>query len=147
MQSGDDPNKPTITAQQATQQVQQYVKDLMVVFPREAVLEQHGDVLTGPCANPSGVGFEKRVQVSVEYWIRGLDTARYNEYFDAMKAWLPSHGWTVSTDSRPRDMFLNAYRGDDSFTMSLQANNKGGLSIGTASPCVWPNGTPEPTSS
>jgi len=41
-------------------------------------------------------------------------------------------------------MFLNANRMDDGFTMSLQANNKGGLALGTSSPCVWPNGTPAP---
>lgn len=146
MQSGDDPNKPTITAAQAATQAQQYVKDLIVVFPAEATLEQHGDVLTGPCANPSGVGFDKRVQASVDYWIRGLDAARYHEYFDAMKAWLPAGGWTIDTDSRPKDMFLHANRADDEFTLTLQANNKGGLSIGAASPCVWPNGTPDPTS-
>ena len=106
----------------------------------EAKLELLGDA-SGSCSNTSGVGFDGRVQPGRTYWIRGLDPARYNSYFDTMRAWLPAHGWTIETN---KDSFLNAYRTDDGFTMSLEANNKGGLSIGASSPCVWPNGTPVP---
>ena len=139
----DDPTKPTITAQQATERAQQYAHELANALPSSATLEDRG-VLNSACPNPSGVGFEKRLHVNVDYWVRGLDTAQYNEYFDLMKNWFTTHGWTLDTDERPSKMFLNANRMDDGFTMSLQANNKGGLALGTSSPCVWPNGTPAP---
>jgi hypothetical protein len=142
VQSSDDQDNPTITAQQAGQQAQSYANQLKTALPAQATLEDRG-VTTSACPNPSGVGFENRVHANADYWVRGLNPGDYNEYFDTVKSWLPAHGWTVDTDQRPGMMFLSAYRTDDEFTVSLQANSKGGLALGTSSPCVWPNGIPE----
>ncbi|OZM73192.1 hypothetical protein CFN78_09960 [Amycolatopsis antarctica] len=140
---GNDQGQPTITAQQAKEQTERDVRELVTALPAGARLEKlHYD--QGPCTDESGAGFGKRVQPNVSYWVRDLDPAQYNIHFDAMKAWLQGHGWIVRNDDRPSDMFLNAFRERDQFTMSLQANKKGGLTLGASSPCVWPEGTPEP---
>ncbi|MFI6030731.1 hypothetical protein [Amycolatopsis magusensis] len=141
MRSGDS-DQPTITEPQALEQAERYVRDLVTALPASARLEEQGK-LSSRCPDESGTGFDKRVRANANYWVRDLDPAQYNAYFDAVKTWLESHGWVVRNDDRPADMFLNAYREQDDFIMSLQANNKGGLVLGAASPCVWPGGTPE----
>ncbi|SFQ43329.1 hypothetical protein SAMN05421810_107144 [Amycolatopsis arida] len=141
----NDQPETTVTVQQATERVKQYARELKGALPVDAVLEER-TVSQGNCEDPSGGGFGKRVQAWADYWVRGLDPAQYNAYFDAMKSWLSSHGWRVGADRRPGDMFLNAVHEGDEFTMSLAANDKGGLALATSSPCVWPDGTPEPES-
>lgn len=141
MRSTPDPNTPTLTAEQAKERVEEYLQSFRAAFPAEATLELLGDA-DGACTDASGVNFDGRVQPGRTYWVRGLDQVRYDSYFDALKSWLPAHGWTVDKDARPQDRYLHAYRPDDGFTMSLQANRQGGLSIDASSPCVWPDGTP-----
>ncbi|WP_215547222.1 hypothetical protein [Amycolatopsis sp. CA-230715] len=139
----NDQNTPTITVRQAEDRARNYAAELRSALPAEAMLEDRG-VQQNACPDPSGVGFEKRKHVNADYWVRGLDPADHDKYFDAMKSWLTKNGWNIDKDSRPADMFMNAVRSDDGFSMSFQANKKGGLALGTSSPCVWPNGTPEP---
>ncbi|WP_410644607.1 hypothetical protein [Amycolatopsis sp. lyj-346] len=57
--------------------------------------------------------------LGVTFWVNGFPTTQNNNpYFDALKAWWTGLGWTLSTDSRPADMFINATR--DGYLMSLR---------------------------
>ncbi|MEU5259722.1 hypothetical protein [Amycolatopsis sp. NPDC021455] len=91
---------------------------------------------TDSAGKPTG-----QLLLGVTFWVNGLPTTQNNNaYFDALTAWWAGHGWTLSTDSRPADMFINATR--DGYLMSLRANINQRLAIGNSTPCVWRNGTP-----
>jgi hypothetical protein len=79
-----------------------------------------------------------QVLLGVTFWVNDVPTAQNNALFDALKAWWAGHGWTLGTDSRPADMFINATR--DGYLMSLRASVNRRLAIGNSTPCVWRNG-------
>ncbi|WP_410617383.1 hypothetical protein [Amycolatopsis sp. lyj-109] len=138
---GDNqPMNPTITLTQAQTAATDQIREATTgAFPPGFTLEE----LTPQPLNcidsagkPTG-----QVLIGVTFWINGLPTTQNNNaYYDALKTWWASHGWTLSTDSRPADMFINATR--DGYLMSLRANINQRLAIGNSTPCVWRNGTP-----
>ncbi|QWF79285.1 hypothetical protein [Amycolatopsis sp. CA-230715] len=94
--------------------------------------------------DPSGKE-DGRQNIGLNFWVDGVDNAKTDSYFDAFKAWWNTHGWSVRTDSRPNDTFINAKR--DEYGMSLETTRTAEkrISIGGSTPWVWPNGTPEPS--
>lgn len=143
MHQSDDPSRPTITLQEAAEESARYAQEISKALGPDVKLEMKNQS-HGPCSNPSGVGYEKREKVDTVYWIHGIDPTAHNAKFDEVKSWLKSNGWTIGSDERPDDMFINAGNEQSHFTMSLLANKKGQLSLSTGSPCVWPSGTPQP---
>lgn len=134
--------QPTITAQEAAERLDRYLREAAeAALPSEATLEDRGADSLG-CTDPFGK-LDGRRTMGASYQVNGLDPAGNNSYFDAMKAWWESHGWTVKNDDRPSDTFMNAENADG-FGMSLQSNPQGELFITGSSGCVWPSGTPEP---
>jgi hypothetical protein len=75
--------------------------------------------------------------------VLGFDKTKIPSYFDAVKAWWHSHNFRV-LDNTPPTEFLWGENNADAFRMTLKSNDLGELYIIATSPCVWPNGTPEP---
>ena len=140
---GGDKVEPSISLADAQATASKDLREAAAaVFPPGFSLEEMPPQplpCTGSSNRPDG-----RVLVGVSFWVNGIDNARNNSYFDALKNWWTAHGWAVATDSRPGDMFVNA--GRDGYLMSLQASVNGRLSLGNSTPCVWRSGTPEPSS-
>jgi hypothetical protein len=133
----------TITAGEAQRLVDVYVHEAMSAFPANARLEKQYERVYD-CSDPTDNGPRGRVIAGISYWIRDLPKDQNETYFNTVLQYWTQHGWRVLTDSRPDDNYIWVERNADGFRMSIQASIKGDLSIGTASPCVWPNGTPEP---
>ncbi|WP_406633771.1 hypothetical protein [Amycolatopsis sp. WGS_07] len=107
-----------------------------IVFPDESCTDS-SDQETG------------QVRVGVTYWVDGPDRAQNNSYYEKLKQWWHDKGWTIGTDTWAGDQFVNARNGDGylmSLTGTVTGTVLGRLSVGASSPCVWPNGTPEPRS-
>ncbi|WP_372672790.1 hypothetical protein [Amycolatopsis kentuckyensis] len=132
--------EPTITLAQAQQAVGDQIREAAAgTFPPGFTLEGLPPQplnCTDSSGKPTG-----QVLLGVTYWVNNLPGNQdINTYFDALRAWWKGHRWTLSTDSRPADMFINATR--DGYLMSLRANVNHRLAIGNSTPCVWRDGTP-----
>ncbi|WP_414937224.1 hypothetical protein [Amycolatopsis sp. cmx-11-51] len=135
--------KSTITEQQARDKVEQYIQGALSALPAPAELK----VFTrnrSECTDPTDNGPQGRFEISATYEIVGLDSAQFPGYFTKIIQWWESHSFRVLTDSRPTDQYVFARNSGDAFDMSLKANDLGKFYVGATSPCVWPNGTPEP---
>ncbi|WP_254897544.1 hypothetical protein [Amycolatopsis sp. Hca4] len=129
---------PTITLAQAQAAATDQIREAATgAFPPGFSLEELPPQplnCTDSADKPTG-----QVLLGVTFWINGLPTTQNNNtYFDALKTWWAGHGWTLSTDSRPADMFINATR--DGYLMSLRANINQRLATGNSTPCVGRNG-------
>lgn len=139
-----DSNEPTITKSEASARLSQYVQQAVRdTLPEKARLENHGPVAELGCTDPAGKS-DGRLHVSSSHWIRDIDPISFNENFDAINGWWTAKGWKIVNDDRPGDMFINADNPADQFGMSIQANDKNEFSMTVSSPCIWPNGTPQP---
>jgi hypothetical protein len=139
-----DSDEPTITKLEASARLSRYVQQIVQdTLPKTVRLEDHGPVSELGCTDPVGKP-DGRLHVSASHWIRGIDPVTYNKHFDAIKGWWATNGWKIVNDDRPGDMFINADNPVDQFGMSIQANDKNDFSMTVSSPCVWPNGTPQP---
>ncbi|MEV7038368.1 hypothetical protein [Amycolatopsis sp. NPDC051061] len=137
---GDDhPMEPSLSLAEAQQAAANQIREAAAgTFPPGFTLEELPPQplnCTDSSGKPTG-----QVLLGVTFWVNDLPGTDNNAYFGALKAWWAGHGWTLSTDSRPEDMFINATR--DGYLMSLRANVNQRLAIGNSTPCVWRNRTP-----
>ncbi|MEU3621965.1 hypothetical protein BS329_01180 [Amycolatopsis coloradensis] len=135
--------KSTITEQQAYDKVENYIQGAFAALPAPAELKLFTRNRS-ECTDPTDKGPQGRFEISATYEVVGLDSARFPEHFVAISKWWESHDFEVLTDSRPTIQYLFARNTGDAFDMSLKANDLGKFYVGATSPCVWPNGTPEP---
>ncbi|WP_410665441.1 hypothetical protein [Amycolatopsis sp. lyj-84] len=135
--------KSTITEQQAHDKVEKYIQDALEALPAAAELKLFTRNRS-ECTDPTDNGPQGRFEISATYEVVGLDSERFPEHFTAIIQWWESHAFKVLTDSRPTIQYLFARNTGDAFDMSIKANSLGKLYLGATSPCVWPNGTPEP---
>lgn len=133
----------TITEQQARDKVEQYIQGALSALPAGAELKPFTRNRS-ECTDPTDKGPLGRFEISATYEIIGLDSARFAEHFTAITQWWESHAFKILTDSRPTDQYVFARNTGDAFDMSIKANDLGKFYVGATSPCVWPNGTPEP---
>jgi hypothetical protein len=133
----------TITEEQAMQRAEEYVRQSMAALPAEARLEPLSATSSSSCDDPSDNGPRGRVTVGNIYWVRGLLPESNPQYFDAMVRWWTDHDFGILTDKRSQG-YVWVENKRDGFRMALGDNPKGELHLGADSPCVWPNGTPDP---
>jgi hypothetical protein len=136
--------KNTMTEQQATQRVEDYARQAIAQLPPQAQVKKIEAASDG-CDNPSDNGPKGRVVASNSYQILGLPPGEYNHYFDTLRDWWTKNNYHLLDDQRPKDMFLWVENNNDAVRVTIEANDNGGLYIGATSPCVWPHGTPTPT--
>lgn len=134
---------PTITEQQAREKVEQYIQGAVSALPGSAQRKLFTQNRS-ECTDPTDDGPQGRFEISATYEVTGLEPAKFSEHFDAVVQWWSAHEFKVLTDSRPKDQYVFARNNADAFDMSVQANDLGKFYVGATSPCVWPNGTPEP---
>lgn len=135
--------KSTITEQQARDKVEQYIQGALSALPAAAQLKLFTRNRS-ECTDPTDNGPQGRFEISATYEIVGLDSAQFPEHFTAVIQWWESHDFRVLTDSRPTVQYVFSRNTRDAFDMSIKANDLGKFYVGATSPCVWPNGTPEP---
>ncbi|MGQ0839283.1 alpha/beta hydrolase [Actinokineospora sp.] len=135
----------TITRKQAEDRVEEYIKQAVSVLDVPFRLEPLGLDMSD-CDDPTDNGPKGRVFADHVYWIRDVPTTENGRQVAALRKWFRDNGFTIGEDTWDKTKFVSLDKGEDGFRMSLKENFKGELSIGASSPCVWPNGTPEPKS-
>jgi hypothetical protein len=138
--------KPTITIAEANARVDDYIARAVKALPAEATLKLTLQELRGDCSDPTDNGPKNRVVANRSYQVLGLDPQKIPSYFSMLRTWWQANGFRV-LDDKPANEFLWVENNADSFQMTLKANAKGGIFLLAGSPCVWPNGTPDPSAS
>ena len=138
--------KNTITQQQASERAERYVRDAVAALSPAAQLELSGRFDDSPCDDPTDNGPKGRVIASVTYWLNDIPVDHQSEYVNTLFQWWSEHDFAVLTDNRATDIYVHVENRRDGFRMAVQQTAVGPkrLSLGATSPCVWPNGTPEP---
>lgn len=136
--------KNTITQAEAQQQAEGYVHDAVNALSQNLHLET---ILseTAPCSDPSDNGPRGRVFASNRYWIRGLPKDQNKQTVDTLRQWSERQGFAVVSDAWEKAKYITLENASNGFRLAIQESSQGDLSIGASSPCVWPNGTSEPT--
>lgn len=137
--------QPTITIDEANRRVDEYISRVVEVLPPEAKLQLGYQETRGDCSDPTDGGPTNRVVAHRSYDVLGLNPESIPSYFDTLRTWWTNNNFRVLNNTPPNE-YLWVENNDDGFRMTLQANDKGGIFLDATSPCVWPNGTPEPTS-
>jgi hypothetical protein len=101
---------------------------------------------TYACDDPTDNGPKGRVIATTDYQIEGLSQDQYDHYLDELKKWWISHDFRVLQDARPKAPHIWVENNTDGFRMAAQTNDGGEMYIIATSPCVWPEGTPQPSS-
>jgi hypothetical protein len=135
----------TITAHDAEQRVEDYIQQTITVLPPQRRLT-NPFTSTYACDDPTDNGPKGRVIATVDYQIDGLSPDQYDHYLDALKKWWVGHDFRVLQDARPKAAHVWVENNKDGFRMAAQTNDRGEMYLTATSPCVWPNGTPQPSS-
>jgi hypothetical protein len=133
----------TITIDEANVRVEDYISRALKVLPAEVKPELSFEERSGECSDPTDNGPQGRVVAGRSYKLLGLQTAAIPSYFDTLRSWWQANNFRILSDT-PKNEFLWVENNADSFQMTLKANSVGGIYLLAGSPCVWPNGTPEP---
>jgi hypothetical protein len=136
--------KPTITIAEANARVDDYIARAVKALPPQATLKLDLQERSGDCSDPTDRGPKNRVVANRGYQVNGLDPKQVPAYFTMIRSWALANGFRV-LDDKPVNEFLSVENNTDAFQLAFTANDAGGIFLSAGSPCVWPNGTPEPT--
>jgi hypothetical protein len=148
--SGGNPVfKPTMTAQHASARAEQILRATAdAITPRPALEIYQPGSGTGPCLiNPNDTS-DKRVQVTLNYWLRGISAQDNASVAQQVLDYWKRMGYAITGTHGMGTGSPEVFAGTpaDDFLISLQTSANGAMSIGASSPCIWPDGTPPPTS-
>lgn len=133
--------EPTITIQQANELVAQYLDEARAVLPPQAEFQPRDQEKAGSC--DAGGRDNGMVLATKSYRISGLEKDKIPDYFANLRQWWESNGYTVL---REEPGYLWVQHDSDEFRLTLKSNDEGRMALIATSPCVWPNGTPGPSS-
>ena len=134
----------TITQDEAADKVWEHINGVMSSLPDEAELETRQGMNFASCDDPTDGGPKDRITVSERLWIRGLPAEENEANIELMYDYWINNGYRVLRDERPDKLSISVEDEEDAFRVSLRVSDQGSLSIGASSPCVWPEGTPNP---
>ncbi|MET8333314.1 hypothetical protein [Streptosporangium canum] len=142
-------NEPTMTEAQALARVEQLIKETAAVIRPKPRLDLYRPSLNpNSCLDPSDGGSEDRIVVNRSYYLRDIPQNQVAEAAKQVKQYWEQQGHFIGGVSADGLGITGRSRPDD-FLFSLFATDDGNdvvLSLGASSPCIWPNGTPEPSS-
>ncbi|SFI88858.1 hypothetical protein SAMN05216275_105280 [Streptosporangium canum] len=140
----------TMTEAQALARVEQIIKETVAVVRPEPRLDLYAPSLnSNMCLDPTDGGSEDRIVVNRSYYLRGIPQGKISEVVGQIKKHWEQQGYYISGVSANGRNMTGRSRPDD-FLLSLLSAYDGDdvvLSMGASSPCIWPDGTPEPSSS
>lgn len=136
---------PTITLAEANRVIEQNVKAALTALPDTAKLKPFNVIEDFPCEDPDDGGPPGRSWAERSDQVIGLDPEKIPEYYHLLRTWWLNHGFTILREFPDEgDQRISVERKSDGFRMGFQANHLGKMYLESSSPCVWPNGTPEP---
>lgn len=136
--------QPTITGREAIARVETLIEQAVAQLPADARLEASRREDDFGCSDPDDGGPLGRIFVERDYWIRDLPTP-YDPYFETLEEYWIDRGYRKARFNKRDKWWTMVYEDDDGFYIALRTTGSGEqLYIRSQSPCVWPNGTPEP---
>ncbi|MEV5498701.1 hypothetical protein AB0M50_25205 [Nonomuraea fuscirosea] len=139
--------KPTITKTQALTRIEQLVNGTVGVIHPKPQLELYRPSLNdGICTDARTTGSAEPIEVSREYFLRGLPKAEdaLKKVIADVKAYWLKEGHYIAVEHENGLQLYGHSRPDDFLiTIGLEGDNV--LTLGATSTCLWPNGTPEPS--
>lgn len=143
-------NKPTITQDQALARVEGLIKETAGAISPEPRMRLYPPSLNvNPCLDPTDGGSEKRVVINRSYYLDGISKDQVPEVAKQVRRYWEQQGHYIEVVS-VNGLNISGRSKPDDFLLSLSPTgpeNNVVLSLGVTSYCVWPNGTPEPSSS
>lgn len=145
----DVSEQPTITQAEAEKRVEALIQataDQITPKPRlERLIQPDTDLHR--CIDPADGGSEDRIVVSREYWLREIPEKQNADVARQVKSYWEAQGHRITEASgleRNQPDVLGRTRPDD-FLIGIEWSTDGALRLGATSPCIWPDGTPEPS--
>lgn len=144
--SGGDVDKPTITQAQALARVEQLIKETAdMIKPGPRLELDRTSLELAKCHSPTDGGSEDRVIVDRGYYLRDIPKDQIGQVAKQIREYWQQQGHIIEGFSKDGTTIAAHSRPDD-FLLSLDGTGDDVLLLGASSPCVWPNGTPEPSS-
>jgi hypothetical protein len=141
--------KNTMTQQQATARVEQIIRDTASMLdPKPELKKQEAMSQPTSCVDPTDGGSPDRTVISHTYLLSDLPSSRNGAVASRIKAYWDSQGvrYSNSDGLASGNPDITGYTRSDEFLVSLSTNAQKVLMLTVTSPCIWPNGTPEPSS-
>lgn len=137
-------HKPTITQQHASVRVEQILRGTAnAITPRPTLEIYEPGSGTGPCLVDTGDVNDKRVQVMLTYWLRGISTQNNASAAEQVLQYWKNLGCVITDTHGMGTDFPNVFaRTPSDFLISLETSSNGAMSVVASSPCIWPTGTP-----
>ncbi len=137
--------QPTETRKEAAEHVERLLKDAIAQLPGRVQTEVGLRVDTLPCDDPTDGGPLGRVIVEHDYDIHGLADKDYPEQFEILKRYWEDRGYRRLLFEKDGKSLLMKYTDSAEYRIVLGTSFDGSsLWVRASSPCIWPNGTPEP---
>ncbi|WP_433239303.1 hypothetical protein ACQPYK_32415 [Streptosporangium sp. CA-135522] len=136
-----------MTQAQALERVEQLIGETADVITPKPHLDLYRPSLNvNSCLDPTDGGSEDRVVINRSYYLRGIPKEKLGEAARQIRRYWEQKGYHIEGISKDGLGVAGRSRPDD-FLLSLSAIDDGDfLGLGATSPCVWPNGVPEPSS-
>ncbi|WP_250214682.1 hypothetical protein [Acrocarpospora catenulata] len=142
-----DSSAKTMTKAQALARVEQLVKEAAVVVTPNPKLEIYEPSLVDDlCLDPIDGGSQERIVINRSYYIRGIPKDQIKQIASRVKAYWEQQGHFIEAVSPDGANVYGRSRPDD-FYITLSWTDGDVPMLGSTSPCIWPNGTPEPSRS
>lgn len=139
--------QPTMTGEQAIDRVEELIKDAAAQLPPASRLEYKSATDSFPCDDPTDLGPKGRIFVERDYWVRGLPPDHLDEHFHTLQRYWTDRGYEQTRFTTFPNLvgWKMVHTTPDGFRISLSTTGGGkSLYLRSQSPCVWPDGTPEP---
>ncbi|MGH3437499.1 MAG: hypothetical protein ACRDRN_13640 [Sciscionella sp.] len=138
----------TITLEQARQRVNKYLDEAVSALPGHPTV-----IKNDPGAGADDMNCEDEhgqslgtFQASSTERLGGLDSVSKQTVFAAMRKWWSANGFEVVSDNEQQPQHSSVLtRNRAGYGVTLEHNAQGAFYLSASSPCVWRNGTPEPT--
>ncbi|WP_145600292.1 hypothetical protein [Prauserella rugosa] len=131
----------TITIQQANDKLEEHLERSHSAFPDSATFEEFSKYENSPCEDPGDPGPKGKKFASRIYQVRNVPADGIKDQFTTAKQWWTSNGYQVTHED---DELLSVINTEDEYKLGLRTNRLNELFLLGDSPCVWPNGTPQP---
>lgn len=141
-------NKPTITQEQALDRIEQIIKETVKAIEPKPKLELYRPSLNvNMCVDPTDGGSENRVIVARAYYLNGITQDQVGNVARQVRQHWEQQGHQITVVT-PDGLDISGRSRPDDFILSLTPTGDANapiLNLGVTSPCIWPNGTPEPS--
>ncbi|QSI48202.1 hypothetical protein CYL17_10345 [Thermobispora bispora] len=137
----------TITRDEALRRVHELIDDTVAIIDPKPRLDLDPTTLSvHHCLDPSDGGSEDRIYVTRGYYLRGIPKEKIGDVARQIRRRWEERGHFIDSVSKDGTVIAARSRPDD-FTLALSWTAGDVLMIEVSSYCIWPNGTPEPSSS